>query len=65
MTPAGLLTPQEVADLLSVPVSWVYKRTERGAANPIPHVKLGKYLRFEREAVERYVRSHSSPAGKE
>lgn len=50
-----LLTPQEVAELLSVPVSWVYKRTERGASDPIPHLKLGKYLRFEREAVEAWL----------
>lgn len=38
-----LLTVDEVAALLKVPKSWVYERTRRGT---IPHLKLGKYLRF-------------------
>lgn len=46
-----LLDVQEVADLLRVPVSWVYQHTRRRAANRLPGFKLGggKYLRF-REA---------------
>src|SRR5262245_17641655 len=39
------LTVQEAADLLRVKVSWLYERTR---TNSIPHVKLGKYLRFDR-----------------
>lgn len=31
-----LLTPQEVADPLNVPVSWVYKRTEKRVPEPDP-----------------------------
>src|SRR5206468_7615372 len=38
------LTVQEAADLLRVPVSWLYERTR---TNSVPHVKLGKYLRFD------------------
>jgi excisionase family DNA binding protein len=38
------LTVKEAADLLRVPVSWLYERTR---TNSIPHVKLGKYLRFD------------------
>lgn len=38
------LTVQEAANLLRVPVSWLYERTR---TNSIPHVKLGKYLRFD------------------
>ena len=38
-----LLTLEETAALLKVPKSWIYERTRKGA---IPHLKLGKYLRF-------------------
>ena len=44
-----LLTVEEVAELLRLPVSWVYERTRRRAAERIPGFRLGKYWRF-REA---------------
>ena len=44
-----LLTVEEVAELLKVPVSWVYERTRSGASDRIPGFRLGKYWRF-REA---------------
>src|SRR5438477_8617955 len=48
-----LLTVTEVAQLLKVPVSWVYERTRRRGFDRIPHFKLGKYLRFsEREVAD-------------
>ena len=46
-----LLTVQEVADLLRVPVSWVYERTRRRGEQQLPHIKMGKYLRFRRVEV--------------
>jgi len=51
-----LLTVQEVANLLHVPISWVYERTRRGGTDQLPHVKLGKYLRFEEGAVIDFIR---------
>ncbi|MBI4519672.1 MAG: helix-turn-helix domain-containing protein [Gemmatimonadetes bacterium] len=42
------LTIQEAAELLRVRVSWLYERTR---TNTIPHVKLGKYLRFDRDEL--------------
>ncbi len=44
-----LLTAGEVAELLSVPESWVRQESRR--EDRIPHVRLGRYVRFEREAV--------------
>ena len=44
-----LLTIEEVAELLNVPVSWVYEKTRRRSMNRIPGFRLGKYWRF-REA---------------
>ena len=44
--PEALLTVREVAEFLRVPVSWVYERTRRRGAERLPHIKMGKYLRF-------------------
>lgn len=44
-----LLTVEEVADLLRVPLSWVYERTRKHGVDRIPGFRLGKYWRF-REA---------------
>jgi excisionase family DNA binding protein len=41
-----LLTVADVAAMLRVPVSWVYERTRRRGVERLPHLKLGKYLRF-------------------
>ena len=41
-----LLTVQEVAALLKVPVSWVYEHTRKECEDPLPVIKVGKYLRF-------------------
>ena len=50
-----LLTVEEVAMLLKVPKSWVYERTRRRGIERLPHIKLGKYLRFEEKAVKRFL----------
>ncbi len=47
-----LLTIKEVRDLLNVPRSWLYERTRKGE---IPHVKLGKYVRFDREELLQWI----------
>jgi excisionase family DNA binding protein len=46
------LTVQEAAELLRVPVSWLYERTR---TNSVPHVKLGKYLRFDRDELTTWI----------
>jgi excisionase family DNA binding protein len=47
-----LLTAAQVAELLGVPVTWVYEQARRGR---IPTVTLGRYRRFRREAIEAWV----------
>lgn len=42
-----LLKLHELATLLGVPVSFVYDRTRLNSPDPIPHFKLGKYVRFD------------------
>jgi predicted DNA-binding transcriptional regulator AlpA len=51
----GLLTVKDVARILKVPVSWVYEQTRPGCVNPIPHFKLGKYLRFFDDDIRAYL----------
>ena len=46
--PDRLLTAAEVAELLNVPESWVRGHTRSGA---IPHLELGRYVRYRRQAV--------------
>ncbi len=50
-----LLTVDEVAQRLKVPKSWIYERTRSRGAAQIPHIKLGKYIRFEEDAVRMYL----------
>ena len=42
----ALPTVQEVAEILKVPVSWVYEHSRPGCRDPLPCIKVGKYLRF-------------------
>ena len=50
-----LLTVGQLAELLQLPVSWVYERTRRRGQEQLPHLKLGKYLRFEEHAVREFL----------
>jgi excisionase family DNA binding protein len=54
-----LLKPQELAGLLGVHVSFIYDRTSQRSDDPIPHLKLGKYVRFELEQVEKWLAEHN------
>jgi excisionase family DNA binding protein len=53
-----LLTVGELALLLRVPASWIYARTADGAVETIPHLKLGRHLRFRRSEVLPWVEGH-------
>ena len=54
---AQLLTVSEIAQTLRVPISWVYERTRRRGFERMPHIKLGKYLRFDLSAVSEWLKS--------
>jgi excisionase family DNA binding protein len=54
----SLLTIEDVSALLKVPRSWIYEHTRRRGKGKLPHIKLGKYLRFEERAVLSYVFKH-------
>ncbi len=53
-----LLTVDEVAALLRVSKSWVYEHTRsRGTpkSERLPHIKVGKYVRFEARAIRAFI----------
>ncbi len=50
-----LLTVEQVAEMYQVPKSWVYGRTRKRGVEGLPHLKLGKYLRFEEGAVREFL----------
>jgi excisionase family DNA binding protein len=52
---AELITIQKLQERTELPLSWLYAQT---AAGKIPHLKLGKYLRFEPAAVDRWLEAH-------
>ena len=51
LKPEDILTPEEVAARLKVPPSWVYEKTRTRCRNPIPCLRLGRYVRFDWNAV--------------
>ena len=55
-----LLTVQQVAALLQVPVSWVYGRMRKRSLERLPGYKLGKYWHFDREEVLAWVTRHQT-----
>lgn len=52
----ALLDVAQLADYLNVSPSWIYDRIRD---NEIPHAKLGKYLRFRRQEIDKWVETRS------
>jgi excisionase family DNA binding protein len=50
-----LLSVKELALLTDLPASWLYAKAATGE---IPHMKLGKYLRFRLSEVEVWLTRH-------
>lgn len=55
------LTVEELAEYLRVPPSWVYDRTRANGPELIPHVRFGKYIRFdlESEPFRKWLAKHA------
>jgi excisionase family DNA binding protein len=50
LEPKELYTPDELAEKLKLPVSWVYEQSRQDA---IPTHRLGRYIRFDLQEVLR------------
>ena len=57
--PMVLLTPKELAERLNVPPSWVREKTRHRArvrdVDPLPVIRLGKYVRFRWTDIEAWL----------
>jgi hypothetical protein len=51
LDPENILTPQELAGRLKVPLSWVFEKTRARCRNQIPCLRIGRYVRFDWKAV--------------
>ena len=54
-----MVTPEELAKLLKVPMSWIYDRTRKSGPDKLPFYKMGRYLRFSVLEIEDYLRQRS------
>jgi excisionase family DNA binding protein len=53
---APLLNAEQAAALLNVPKSWVLAEAR---ADRIPHIRLGRYVRFDADELERWWRART------
>jgi excisionase family DNA binding protein len=52
MESGRLLHAEDVAELLGVSRDWVYAEVR---AERLPHVRLGRYVRFRRESIDAWI----------
>ena len=52
------LNIEEVAAILGVPKTFIYRRTARGHGDPIPHYRIGSHLRFKPDDIQEWIESH-------
>jgi predicted DNA-binding transcriptional regulator AlpA len=60
-----VLTPEDLAKRLKVPVSWVYEQTRnratvRAKSGPLPYKRMGKYLRFSWSEVVEWLEKQTA-----
>src|SRR5262245_60270308 len=58
-----LLTVEQAAALLNVKPGWLYLQTRHGPKCPVPHLRIGRYVRFERAACWAGSQSSAWAAG--
>ena len=60
-----LLTVDEMAESLKVPKSWLYSRTRETGPEAMPRIKVGKYIRFEKDKVMEWLQNQQAEIEKE
>lgn len=55
-----LLTVDEMAESLKVPKSWLYSRTRETGPEAMPRIKVGKYIRFEKDKVMEWLQNQQA-----
>jgi predicted DNA-binding transcriptional regulator AlpA len=60
--PSQILTLAELAERLKVSERWVYEKSRRRCQNPLPTIRIGRYLRFLWTDVSVWMHRHSNAA---
>jgi excisionase family DNA binding protein len=60
--PSSILTLSEVAERLKVSERWIYEKTRRRSQNPLPCIRIGRYLRFDWVSVSAWLRQQERAA---
>ena len=60
VSPSDILTVEELAKSLKVPLSWVYEAQRSPNKPRIPTIKIGRYLRFDWKEVSAWLRARST-----
>lgn len=60
--PSQILTLAELAERLKVSERWVYEKSRRRCQNPLPCIRIGRYLRFDWLEVSAWLRRQSERA---
>ncbi len=54
------ITTEELAKRLKVSRNWIYAKTSKVNADPMPRVKIGKYLRFDWKKIQRWLKKSTN-----
>lgn len=55
----SIFTVESLAKYLSVSTQWVYERVQ---FKEIPYIKVGKFIRFKKSAIEKWLEEQTTPA---
>jgi excisionase family DNA binding protein len=50
------LTVNELAVLLKINKNWIYSRTRERGPDSIPHLRLGKFIRFDEKSILEWLK---------
>lgn len=62
VNPSDILTLAELAERLKVSERWVYEKSRRRCLNPLPCIRIGRYLRFDWTSVSAWLRQQERAA---
>ncbi len=60
--PSQILTLAELAQRLKVSERWVYEKSRQRCVNPLPVIRIGRYLRFDWTSVSGWLRQQERAA---
>jgi excisionase family DNA binding protein len=60
--PSQILTLEELAKRLKVSERWVYEKSRSRCQNPLPTIRIGRYLRFDWTSVSAWLRQQERAA---